>query len=150
MQSDSVTTGVDALLHYLHQHEKVSLSDIAKELKLSEETVKLWVDFLVEEQVVGIEYKFTKPYIYINKPQHNKKSRVIEKEKIAIDVFKKDFFKRAKASNIPENQIEYLWKDHLTNQLELDKQHFFREARKRGLTDIDSLWEEYKQSKLAQ
>ena len=143
--ADSVKTGVDGLLDLLKQKEKVSLSEAAKKLGMDEQTVKLWVDFLVEEKIVGIEYKFTKPYLYLNKKEEKVKGKIIEQEKIDINHFKEDFEQRAKESSIPQQQVSFLWKDHVLNQLELEKPFFFREARKRGLQDIEKLWEEYKQ-----
>ncbi|MBN1274686.1 hypothetical protein JXA12_00130 [Candidatus Woesearchaeota archaeon] len=142
---NSVKTGVDALLDLLKEKGKTALSDAAKELGIGESTIKMWVEFLVEEKVVGIEYKFTKPYVYLNEPKKREQGRIIEQEKIDISMFKKDFEKRATSSSIPEQQASYLWKDHLLNQLEIEKPFFFREARKRSIEDIDHLWEAYKQ-----
>lgn len=143
--NQSVTTGVDALLELLREQEKISLSDAAKHIGISEETLKLWVDFLVEEKVIGIEYKFTKPYLYLNKEQQEGQGSISGEEEIRIGTFKKDFEDRARQSNIPTQQVNYLWRDHILNQLDLEKPFFFREARKRGLTNIEGLWEAYKQ-----
>lgn len=142
---DSVKTGVDALLELLKRKEKLSLADAAIELSINEQTLKLWIDFLVEEKVIGIEYKFTKPYIYLNEPKKEDKGHIIKEEKLQVKVFREAFIKRAEASNIPPQQIGFLWQDHLNNQLELQKPFFYREARKRGLTDIEQLWEAYRQ-----
>lgn len=143
--ADSVKTGVDGLLDLLRQKQKMSLAEAAKTLGIDEHTIKLWVDFLVEEKVVGIEYKFTKPYVYLNKPKEEAKGKIIEQEKVDINHFKQDFEQRAQQSSIPEQQVNYLWKDHVLNQLDLEKPFFFREARKRGLDNIEQLWETYKQ-----
>lgn len=136
---------MDGLLELLRQKQKVSLAEAAKTLGIDEHTIKLWVDFLVEEKVVGIEYKFTKPYVYLNKPKGDKKGKIIAQEKVDIDHFKQDFEQRAQQSSIPQQQVGFLWKDHVMNQLELEKPFFFREARKRGLEGLDDLWEAYKQ-----
>lgn len=144
-EDEQVTTGVDALLILLQQHEKLSLADAAKQLGISEDTLKLWVDFLVEEKVIGLEYKFTKPYLYLNKPKENLKTTIKDEVEINIGMFKEDFENRAKQSNIPQGQVEDLWKDHVLNQLDIEKPFFFREARKRGLEDIESLWTDYRQ-----
>lgn len=143
--ADSVKTGVDGLLDLLKQKQKVSLAEAAKTLGIDENTIKLWVDFLVEEKVVGVEYKFTKPYVYLNAPKGEAKGRIIEQEKVDIGHFKQDFEQRAQQSSIPKQQVAFLWKDHVLNQLELEKPFFFREARKRGLENIEQLWESYKE-----
>ncbi len=146
MSDNSLKTSVDDLIELLKKHNKIALAEAAKILGLKEEVVKQWVDFLVEENIIGIEYKFTKPYIYLNTTDNDKKSRIIKEEKLDLKVFKKDFYKRAEASNITPEQIAYLWKNHLENQLELEKEFFFREAKKRQLDMIPELWEEYKKS----
>lgn len=143
-EDEQVTTGVDALIELLKQHEKLSLVDAAKQLGISEETLKLWVDFLVEEKVIGLEYKFTKPYLYLNRQEEEIKGKVSGEEEINIDTFKKDFENRANESNIKGQQVQFLWKDHVLNQLDLEKPFFFREARKRELDNIESLWDNYR------
>ena len=144
VEQDSVKTDVDALLELLKKHEKISMSEAAEKLGLKEDTIKMWVDFLVEEKVVGVEYKFTKPYIYLNKPKQQEKSKIIKKEEMNLNNFKKDFKQRAEKSNISQQQANFLWKDHILNQLELEKPFFFREAKKRGLKNIEWLWEAYR------
>lgn len=144
MQKNSVKTGVDALIELLGKHETIALSQAAKELSMDEKAIKQWVDFLVEEKIIGIEYKFTKPYIYLNKPKENQtKMKVIEEKKVALKDFKEEFEKRANKSNIPKEQIGFLWKDHLQNQLALENQFFLREARKHGFTNEAQLWQEF-------
>ena len=141
----SVTTSVDGLLDLLRKKKKVSLAEASKTLGVPQDTIQLWVDFLVEEKVIGVEYKFTKPFIYLNEKQKETKGKIIKEEEVNIDQFKKDFENRAKESNIPTQQASFLWKDHILNQLELEKPFFFREAKKRNLKNIELLWEEYKQ-----
>lgn len=136
---------MDGLLDLLKQKQKMSLAEAAKTLGIDEHTIKLWVDFLVEEKVVGIEYKFTKPYVYLNKPKEDVKGKIIKQEKVDINHFKQDFEQRAEQSSIPQQQVGFLWKDHILNQLDLEKPFFFREARKQGLDNIEQLWETYKQ-----
>lgn len=145
MEDRSVKTGVDALLELLKKQEKTSLADAAKALQISEKTVKLWVDFLVEEKLVGIEYKFTKPYIYLNKKKDEHKGKIVAEEEINIKTFKQEFEHRADKSSIPQQQVNYLWRDHIVSQAEQERAFFFREARKRGLEQIETLWDEYKE-----
>lgn len=149
MDDDSLKTGVDTLLELLKKKQKVSMSDAAKELAIDESIIKMWVDFLVEEKVIGVEYKFTKPYLYLNVSQDAKKGQIIKEERLGIEDFRKDFEKKAEASSIPQTQAVFLWRDHLLNQAEIERPFFYREARKRGFEDIDQLWEEYKKRLVA-
>ena len=87
METERVETGVDRMMSILEKREKLSLTDLSRELKLPESTLQLWVDFLVEERVLGIEYKFTKPYVFLNKK--NEKTVVIE-DLPGIEFFKKE------------------------------------------------------------
>ena len=65
--------------------------------------------------------------------------------KYDIQYFKKQFWNKAHVNNIPDAQIEMLWKNHLVQALELQKKYFFFEAQRRKLTTADSLWKEYKE-----
>jgi hypothetical protein len=122
------------------------LTDAASELKIDVGVIQAWVDFLVEEGIIGIEYKFTTPYIYLNKTVEKKDSEKAEKyENFNVQYFKKEFWNHAKTSNIPEKQIEELWKNHVVQALELLKKYFFFEAQRRKLTDIEKLWAEYRE-----
>ena len=143
-EEGEITTGVDALLGFLKQRDKVSLADVAKELGVNMDVVQTWVDFLVEEKIVGIEYKFTKPYIYLNR--NVDPGEVPKKESDDIDSIKDDFIEKAKGKNIPNTDLQFLWKNHVKQILEGKKDYFFQEASKRGLMGAASeLWEEYKQ-----
>jgi hypothetical protein len=46
-------------------------------------------------------------------------------------------------NNIPETQVEMLWKNHVAQALGLEKRYFFFEAQRRKLGNIDKLWQEY-------
>lgn len=141
-----VTTGVDDLIELLKTTDRISIDDASKKLKIQLEILQSWVDFLVEEKILGIEYKFTKPFIYLNKEK--KESKKIKKqtdEKLSYDTFKQEFVQKATHNNIPEKQIQELWRHHMTEKLDLAKDFFFREARKRGLLKAEKLWEKYKE-----
>ena len=96
-----VTTGVDDLIELLKTTDRISIDDASKKLRIPLEILQSWVDFLVEEKILGIEYKFTKPFIYLNKEQGRKKEKKPE-EKLNYDVFKKEFEQKATKNNIPE------------------------------------------------
>ena len=145
MKEEIVRTGVDELLDLLARNTKLPLTEVATQLKLDSEVVQAWVDFLVEENIVGIEYKFTTPYIYLNKSIGKKEKEEMVEEKYSIQFFKKQFWDKAKTNNIPETQVEMLWKNHVTQALELQKKYFFFEAQRRKILNPDQLWKEYKE-----
>jgi len=146
MTEEIVRTGVDELLELLAHSAKIPLTEVAIKLKVDAGVVQAWVDFLVEEGIVGIEYRFTTPYIYLNKVVDNKQEdAVIKEENYNIQYFKKQFWNKARANNIPEKQIDMLWKNHVIQALELQKKYFFFESQRRKLNNIDQLWHEYKE-----
>jgi len=146
MTGEVIRTGVDELLDLLGHSPKIPLTDAASKLNIDAGVVQAWVDFLVEEGIVGIEYKFTTPYIYLNKVVE-KKSEIKQEsqDNYNVQYFKKQFWEHAIASNIPDIQIEELWKNHVAQALELLRKYFFFEAQRRKLTDIEKFWSEYKE-----
>jgi hypothetical protein len=146
MTGEVVKTGVDELLELLAHSAKIPLTEAASKLKLDAGVIQAWADFLVEEGIVGIEYKFTTPYIYLNKVVEKKSQDKSDKPvEYNVQHFKREFWERAKAGNIPETQIEQLWKNHVIQALELLKKYFFFEAQQRKLPEIEKLWTEYKE-----
>ncbi|MEM4260230.1 MAG: hypothetical protein QXG00_03265 [Candidatus Woesearchaeota archaeon] len=141
-----IETGVDQLINLVKEKKKISIVEAAKEIKTPLHTVQKWVDFLVEEKILGIEYKFTVPHIYLNKDESNFAKQKIEELKVDLQNYKDAFIMRARANSIPEIKIIDLWKNHLINELEFKKPFFYNEARKRGIAekDVDKFWEEYK------
>lgn len=143
MADSTIRTGVDELLDLLRKIDKITLSDAAKKLGLNSSLLQSWVDFLVEEEIIGIEYKFTKPIIYLNKPAEEKKARIKEEAEIGLESYKQDFKLRASEKSIPVEKISFLWRDHAKEALSRRKEFFFREAKKRNLANIDNLWRIY-------
>ncbi len=146
MVDDLIRTGVDDLLDYLKDKDKVAMQDVVTVLGVPVDTVQAWVDFLVEEKILGIEYKFTKPYIYINKKQEETKrhGRIIENTTVDISSIKEEYFQRAKQKQIPEKKIEELWKQHVKDALEDKYEYFIEQASRRRAANITQLWQEYK------
>ena len=134
---EELKTGVDELLALLSAGQRLSVPDVAKQLKQSEKTVQNWVDFLVEEKLLGIEYKFTTPYIYRNAPQ---KRMVVRQESIAE--LREQFLSRANEKNIPADKLAELWEHHLLAAVEAKQAFFTLEAQKRGL-QATALWQRY-------
>jgi hypothetical protein len=149
MSEELIKTGVDELLELLGSGSKIPLADAAKKLDVTMDVVQAWVDFLVEERIVGIEYKFTTPFIYLNKPMTAKGTEQSAEDSITILTFKKEFFDRARKNNIPETHIEKFWKNHLSQELELKKKYFYFEANQRKINNIDGTWKEYESNILS-
>jgi len=64
MPEDSmIETGVDKLVRLVKQNKRISVPDAAKALDVSKVVVEEWSDFLEEEGIISIEYKFTTPYL---------------------------------------------------------------------------------------
>ncbi len=144
MNEDVVTTGVDDLLHYLRGKDRVALQDVASVLTVSIDTVQAWVDFLVEEKILGIEYKFTKPYIYLNKDEKKTKGKILESTTMSLEQLKKEYQDRALTKQIPQLKIRELWLARVQEALLLKREYFLEQAKRRHAEDPESLWKEYK------
>jgi len=141
-----VKTGVDDLINYLRTKGKVSLKEASEQLKIPETTLQLWLDFLVEERIVGMEYKFTKPFIFLNEEDTTDASNA-EKDKVGkatIDTFKEEFFSNAKQKEIPESKILSLWQNHLSKEIDKQKEFFLLEANKRAIENPERVFGLYK------
>lgn len=149
MADGTVRTGVDELLDLLKRVNKITLIDAAKSLSISPTLLQSWVDFLVEEEIIGIEYKFTKPIIYLNRPSEEKKAQVKEEAEASLESYKQDFKLRASQKSIPVEKIGFLWKDHAKEALNRRKEFFVREAKKRNLANIENLWKVYNEKILS-
>ena len=143
MAGDVVKTGVDDLITFLQGQEHVSLFDAAKLLNVDPDTLQSWVDFLVEEGIIGIEYKFTKPFIYLNRPDAGK-ATVVKEEALTWDTYHQAFLEKASEKKIPDLKAASLWKQHVLQTLEERRQLFIDEARKRDLPDGEALWDKYR------
>lgn len=133
----TVQTGVDALLNLLKEKKKISLDEAAKKLNLPTSAVQTWVDFLVEERVVGVEYHFTKPFIYLNEDKDGGESGK------TLEESRKKYFEELKKEGISEEQMEYFWKNKLLNEAKELKEHFMEEAKKKKMHNEVFLWEKF-------
>ncbi len=68
-KNDVVETGVDDLIRLIQKKGKMSLPDVSKELGIPPKAIEKWVDFLVEEGKMDVEYKFTTPFISMKKDE---------------------------------------------------------------------------------
>lgn len=62
-QTDIVTTEVDKLVQLVIQKKRISVDEAAKALSMPKVLVEEWADFLEEKDIIGIEYKFSVPYL---------------------------------------------------------------------------------------
>jgi predicted ArsR family transcriptional regulator len=140
MVDTTIETGVDKLINLLKTQEKISISDAAKKLGIPTRIIQTWVDFLIEEKVISIEYKFTQPFIYLNKAE---KKTSKEKEKFTMQDMKDEFFNRAKKKNLTEEQTRKLWEKKLITEIEKHKVRFYDYAKARKIENIDKEWEDF-------
>lgn len=141
MQEEALTTGVDDLVNILKGKGKIALKDAAKQLHIPESTVQLWVDFLVEERVLGIEYRFTKAYIFLNQDVGKKAAT---EQTFDLKHFKEEFFAHAREKQLPEAKIQELWTAHLRDTITKLQPYFIQEVQKRRLQKPLLLLEAYK------
>ncbi|MAE42205.1 hypothetical protein CMO93_00410 [Candidatus Woesearchaeota archaeon] len=144
MNKNILKTSADDLYELVKSRKKISVEEASKFLKLPVKTVHALVEFLVEEKIFGIEYKFTTPYIYL--------SEKYSKEKISAErgftknmITKEEFFEKAKNRNISFQKINELWKKYITKNIQFIKEEFYTKSQSRGLSrsQIDRLWEKY-------
>ncbi len=140
MDSKRVETGVDALISLLEDGKKHFIDDLSKNLDVSLDVVQLWIDFLVEEKIISIEYSFTKPFVFLNR----KSNKTVSDKEVDLNYFKDLFFDSANEKKIPSDQIETLWKNKLETELNKFEDFFKSESEKRNLKDISTLWKSYK------
>jgi len=89
MAQNSIETGVDKLLDLINRKKKVALNEAANELGVSVPVIQEWTDFLEDEGLITVEYKFSKTYLCERKLS---KGEVVKKAKEYSS--KKDAFTR--------------------------------------------------------
>ncbi|MBI2660198.1 hypothetical protein HYX07_03490 [Candidatus Woesearchaeota archaeon] len=137
-------TVADELLELVKKNEKISVEDAAKKLKMPVASVQALVDFLVEEKVFGIEYKFTTPYIYLYK-EGIKEAREKEKSFAEGLITKEQFYEKAKAKKVPHEHIERMWRKYLQQNLTHIRDEFLRKSRQKKIPEAktEELWKKY-------
>ncbi len=144
MQEESedhvLKTDVDQFLEIVTERGKISIAEAAKLMKTSIETVQAWADFLVEEKIIGMEYKFTTPYVYIIKDKKNS----VDVTYIGYDT-KEEFFEKAKSKGVSDEMVKVLWQKYLKNNLKSIQEAFFKKTKDRGIDDLQAnrLWMKY-------
>jgi hypothetical protein len=143
LTDETIKTGVDDLLELLKSVNKIPLIEAAQRLGISINLLQSWVDFLVEEEIIGIEYKFTKPIIYLNKLPQGSETSISEDASMTLDSYKQDFKNRASEKNIPVDKVSFFWQNHVKDAANSKKEFFLREVKKRNLPNTESLWNAY-------
>ncbi len=138
-ENKALRTSADDLIEIIKRHKKMSVEDLAKVLRISLQSVQAMVDFLVEEKVLDIEYKFTTPYVYLNEGKgegHKGLGGAFSKE---------DFFNKAREKGVVEEEIVNLWKRYLAQNLPLIRQDFMTKAYAHGASaeHAEELWQKY-------
>ena len=143
MDNNVLKTSADDLYGLVRLRKKISVEDAAKILKMPDKVVQGLVDFLVEERIFGIEYKFTTPYIYLS--QEKEKKIEIESKPEKRLITKEEFFQKSRGWNIQLEKINDLWKKYIQENLESIKEEFYIKANSRNLSKekIESLWNKY-------
>ena len=147
MDNNVLTTSADELYNLVMSRKKISVEDASKILKLPMGIVQSLVDFLVEEKIFGMEYKFTTPYVYISQAKGKKVHPQIsvpgEKEEKLIT--KEDFYQKAGNWNIPAGKIDELWKKYISENAGYIKEIFYKKAESKSIQNekIDMLWQKY-------
>ncbi|MBI2651963.1 hypothetical protein HYX00_00735 [Candidatus Woesearchaeota archaeon] len=137
-------TTADELFELVKKSKKISVEEAAKRLKMPLASAQALVDFLVEEKIFGIEYKFTTPYIYLYKEgikEAKGKDKGLTKELIT----KEQFYERAKEKSVPYEHIEGLWRKYLQQNLAHIREEFLRKAKEKKVAEekIEDLWKKY-------
>ncbi|MBT3721560.1 hypothetical protein HN789_03940 [archaeon] len=99
----NIETGVDKLVELVNKEKKISIDDAAKTLGISTVVIREWAEFLDEEKIISIEYKFSKTVLLERKLSEKE---VTQKQKEYSS--EKDAFVRK-----VENSIKTLEKDSL-------------------------------------
>lgn len=137
-------TIADEFLELVKKSNRISVEEAAKKLKMPLPTMQELVDFLVEEKVFGIEYKFTTPYIYLYK-EGIKEAKGKERSFTQELITKEQFYEKAKGKKVPYEHIEGLWRKYLQQNLARMREEFLRKAREKKVAEekIEELWKKY-------
>ena len=147
MDANVLTTSADELYNLVMSRKKISVEDASKILRLPMNIVQSLVDFLVEEKIFGIEYKFTTPYVYISQEKGKKVHPQISipGEKEGKPVTKEEFSRKVSNWNIPAEKTDQLWKRYMGENIDYIREVFYKKAESKNIQNekIDILWQKY-------
>ncbi|MBI2650297.1 hypothetical protein HYX04_03210 [Candidatus Woesearchaeota archaeon] len=137
-------TVADELLELVKKSRKISVEEASKKLKMPAASVQALVDFLVEEKVFGIEYKFTTPYVYLYK-EGVKRAEIREKSFAKDLITKEQFYEKAKEKNMPYEHIEGMWRKYLQQNIVKIREEFLKKSREKKIPEekMEELWNKY-------
>ena len=90
----SIETGVDRLVNFITEFKKISIQDAAKKLGVGTVVVQEWADFLDEEKVISIEYKFSKTILM----ERELSKKYLQQKTVAFDSNKDAFIRKVATS----------------------------------------------------
>lgn len=83
----NIETGVDKLVSLINRKKKISINAAADELGVGMNVLQEWADFLEDESLITVDYKFNKTYLCerkLTKKEIEKKARVYASKKDAF------------------------------------------------------------------
>lgn len=101
IRNSIIETGVDKLVDLIRERKKISVKDAAKELGVGPIVAEEWADFLEEEEIISIEYKFATPFLVEKKLTkdeikgkekefHSKKEGFIRKAEVTLAILDRE------------------------------------------------------------
>ncbi|MFH1398517.1 MAG: hypothetical protein ABIG95_00205 [Candidatus Woesearchaeota archaeon] len=76
-QDFTIQTDVDSLVKIVDEKLEIPLNEVARLLNVKSDTVQAWANFLEEEEVLSLKYKFTTPYL-VSKAKESKKPEALD------------------------------------------------------------------------
>jgi chromosome segregation ATPase len=128
----NIETGVDRLVELVNAKKRITVEDAAKELGVSRIVIQEWADFLEEEKILSIEYKFSKTYLIERKLS---KDEVVKKQKEYSS--EKDAFVRKVETSLKTLESDALGLEKIKTQ--------FKELKEGIGSELEKVKEEVKQ-----
>ncbi len=82
----NIATAIDSLVELVKSRKKIELEEAAKSLALPINIINEWANFLEEEGVIKITYKFTTPYLEIKEQVQSKEDQEQLKRRLDLSV----------------------------------------------------------------
>lgn len=141
-------TEIDELLRVLSDKEKITIDEASKLMGVDVETMHTWVDSLVEEKVVLLDYDFLTPIIKLTPEKKNevlkkkKDLELLQNESLAKKLGLKGVFtEKAKKRGFDDNKIKVLWRKFVEINEASIKKEFYEKAKKKDIdTGLEQLW----------
>ncbi len=141
-------TEIDELLTIIAEKGQMTIEEASRLAGVSIKVVQTWVDFLVEEKVLILDYNFLTPIIRLT-PEKKEEIELRKKdsEARAKEAIKKrmglkgEFFDKARRKGIEAEKIKVLWRRYVDLNEDKLKKEFYEKAKKRGAEEeVETLW----------